>query len=133
MSCDSKEHCGHYKDRPKAQDYEVNDLIKPDENEPDEYLYFHSNGEVRVRHGVGDMGERKAKETVRVFGLNNPGLKAERRAALKQYLRPQLGLLDELMSWVEEDRMEYVDQEIEATRLQPYWTIIRHFFSRVES
>ena len=53
IACASKEHCGHYKDRPRALPYDPDDLIKPDEHDPDDYLYFHSSGEVRVRHRDG--------------------------------------------------------------------------------
>jgi hypothetical protein len=40
ISCTSRDHCGHYKDHGSRGAYEAEDLIKPDEHEPDAYLYF---------------------------------------------------------------------------------------------
>jgi uncharacterized protein (TIGR02646 family) len=78
LSCDAdnQEHCGHYKDR-KGSPYNPEDLIKPDDDEPDDYLYFHSSGEVRPWSGIDEARERRAKETIRVFNLNYPSLNDE--------------------------------------------------------
>ena len=133
IACDSKEHCGHYKDRSKAPSYNPDDLIKPDEHDPDDYLYFHSSGEVRVRHrdGMTEHDRRRGDETIRVFHLNCGCLEGARYNALKQYRDRNTGLLEALMDCNENDRQSFIADEIEATKWEPFWTTIRHFFQKL--
>jgi uncharacterized protein (TIGR02646 family) len=133
IACDSKKHCGHYKDRPSALPYNPDDLIKPDEHNPDDYLYFHSSGEVRVRNrnGMTDQDQSRGSETIRVFNLDCGELKGARFKALKQYKDRNIGIMETLMEFDEPDRRAYIEEEIEATKWQPYWTTIRHFFEKV--
>ena len=135
IACDSKEHCGHYKDRPKAPPYNPDDLIKPDEHDPDGYLYFHSSGEVRVRHrdGMTEDDRRRGAETIRVFHLDCGRLKGARHKALNQYLDSNSGILEALMDFDENDRQVFIGEEIEATKWQPFWTTIRHFFEQLHA
>jgi uncharacterized protein (TIGR02646 family) len=128
IACGSKEHCGHYKDHPSAQPYEADHLIKPDQDDPEVYLYFHSKGEVRVRHGLGDADKHRASETIRVFGLNNGTLVRRRAEAVERYKEIFAKEFEELASWNQTDREEYLQGEIEATRWQAYATTIKHFF-----
>lgn len=132
LACDSKDHCGHYKDRSNAPAYNPDDLIKPDTHNPDDYLYFHSSGEVRVRHreGMTEADRHRGAETIRVFHLDCGRLKGARRKALKQYLDSNIGILDALMEFEELDRHDFITQEIEATKHDPYATTIKHFFEK---
>lgn len=130
-SCDADIHCGHYKDRPSAPSYDPNNVIKPDDHDPDRFFYFHSLGEVRMRPHLSSQDETMASETVRVFNLNAPELMASRRRALKIYSDRNLGMLEVLMSCSEEERAAFVKDEIEATKYDPHWTVIRHFFEKV--
>ena len=130
LACGSQDHCGHYKDRPGAPPYDPNELVKPDVHEPDDFFYFHSSGEVRLRPGLSDADEDRANETIRVFNLNCGELQANRRRALAIYLKKDPDILEALIDLDEADRQYFVDQEVEATRLDPYWTTIRHFFER---
>lgn len=133
LSCDSKDHCGQYKDRPTAHAYNPGELIKPDCDNPDDYLYFYSSGEVRVRHraNMTEADRRRGAETIRVFHLDCPSLEGGRHKALKQYLDRNLGIVEALMGFEEQHRQDFIDQEIEATKYDPYWTTIRHFFEKL--
>ena len=132
LACGSTENCGHYKDRGGAP-YNPDELIKPDFDDPDDYLYCHSSGEMRVRHRniMSDGDRRRGEETIRVFHLNCGHLRGGRKRALKQYLDRNTGILDALMEFDENDRQAFVGQEIEATKWEPYWTTIRHFFEKL--
>ncbi len=130
LACGSHEHCGHYKDRPNAPAYNPEQLIKPDEHDPEQCFYFHSSGEVRIREGLNTEDRYRATETIRVFGLDNRTLAGSRRAALSQYRQRVLGELDEMASWEPALREEYFRAEIEATRWDPYATTIKHFLQR---
>ena len=131
LSCDSCEHCGHYKDGPSAGCYNSDDLVKPDKDDPDQFFYFHSSGEVLPRSGIDTVQSRRAKETIRVFNLNCGVLKAARQRALRIYQERDLGFLEELMELEEEARQLFISDEIKNTRSDPYWTVIRHFFEKV--
>jgi uncharacterized protein (TIGR02646 family) len=133
LACGSKKHCGHYKDRPRAAPYNPDDLIKPDIHNPDDYLYFYSSGDVRVRNsdGMTEAERRRGSETIRVFNLDCGHLKGARHKALNQYLDSNTGILDALMDFEEHDRHDFITQEIEATKHDPYWTTIRHFFEKL--
>ncbi|HHY6930423.1 TPA: retron system putative HNH endonuclease [Burkholderia ambifaria] len=130
IACGSLEHCGHYKDR-SGSFYDPNELIKPDEHDPDEYLYFHSSGEVRVRERTPKVQaeERRAAETIRVFNLNAGSLRGKRKSAVDRYRNPED--LEEIMSWTDEDRALYIQQEIDETQWLPFSTTIRHFFEKL--
>ncbi|HQC51780.1 MAG TPA: TIGR02646 family protein [Lentisphaeria bacterium] len=131
LSCGAQGHCGHYKDHRNALPYNPNDLIKPDVDDPDTFLYFHSSGEVRVRGGTSEAETHRAKETIRVFNLNYGRLTAERRATLKIYRQSNPGILEELAQWDDQLRQDYIAEEIAANRNTPYVTVIRHFFEKV--
>ncbi|OAE11208.1 hypothetical protein AZH11_21105 [Pseudomonas simiae] len=127
LACGSDEHCGHYKDRPTAPLYDADQLVKPDEHDPEYYLYFHSSGEVRVRGSLSAEEQHRAAETIRVFGLDNGALIGARANAVRSYRKIKDQDIEELASWDEDDRNEYFLYEIESTRWQPYATTIKHF------
>ncbi|WP_323084558.1 retron system putative HNH endonuclease [Providencia alcalifaciens] len=126
LACGSNEHCGHYKDR-KGASYNPNNLIKPDEHDPDSYLYFHSTGEVLPRANIDENSRFCATETIRVFGLNSAALSGARSQVLSVYKKRVIGDIEELASWSEEERDAYFAYEIEETRWEPYSTTIKHF------
>lgn len=127
LACGSNDHCGHFKDRRDAPPYNADHLIKPDTHQVDDYLYFHSTGNVNARSGLDAQHNFVATETIRVFGLDNPALAGAREKALKLYRKLKDEELEELASWDEADRNEYLQGEIEATRWDPYASTIRHF------
>jgi uncharacterized protein (TIGR02646 family) len=136
FSCNgsNSQHCGHYKDH-GAGVYRPADLIKPDIDDPDVFFFISSNGEIRVRNTPTPSTrekqhkEHKAKETIRVFNLNLAILRGKREKALKQYKAKAGETLAELMSWPDESRIRYIQEELDKTKGDPYSTIIRHFLS----
>jgi uncharacterized protein (TIGR02646 family) len=132
LACVSVEHCGHYKDRPTGAAYDPDELIKPDEHDPSDYLYFHSSGEVRVRNnpGMTNTDRRRGSETIRVFNLDCGLLRGSRRKVLKKYTAGNPNILEELMQFEPADRLEFITQEIGATETEPHSTVIRHYFEK---
>lgn len=131
LSCDSLQHCGHHKDRPSTGCYNPADLVKPDKDDPDQFFYFHSSGEIRPRSGIDTGQSTRATETIRVFNLNCGKLRADRRRALRRYQERALGFIEELMELEEEARQLFISEEIKDTRADPHWTVIRHFFEKM--
>jgi len=128
LACGSIDHCGHYKDK-KGTPYNPNELLKPDEHNPDDYLYFHSSGKVRVRnqHQLPEADQRRAEETIRVFNLDCGVLRGKRKAAVDAYKQKNIDIFQELETFDPQDREEYVRQEIEDTRWEPFATAVKHF------
>lgn len=129
LSCSSLDHCGHYKDR-RGSHYDPRDLVKPDDDDPNEYFYFHSSGDVRVRSGLDVVKARRASETIRVFHLDCGSLQAERRRAIKSYLRRDPDMLEAISEFEESLRLAFIDQELQATSNEPHSAVIRHFFEK---
>lgn len=129
LACGAKEHCGHYKDRKGAAAYNPADLIKPDQDDPEQFLYFHSSGEVRPRMGenISPRDAFRASETIKVFGLDNSALTGACRNAVKQYRKMKDADLQEIASWSTAEREAYLQGEIVATQWEPYATTIKHF------
>lgn len=132
LACGSNDHCGHFKDRKQAEPYEPDDLIKPDTHSVDDYLYFHSAGEVRIRAELNARDAHIASETIRVFGLDNSALSGARVKALQAYRKLKDEELEEIASWDEAERNEYLQGEIDITRWDPYASTIRHFLQSCE-
>jgi len=133
LSCESHDHCGHYKDR-RGASYNPNDLIKPDEIDPDQFFYFHSSGEVRLRPDLqeGSQAHHKAKETIRVFNLDEPALVANRRNIWNSYKKRNPSIIDQLIDSDEDFRAEYIQEEIEKFRNSEFSTTIRHFLEQAQ-
>lgn len=131
FACGSQKHCGHYKDRPGTGVYNSNQLIKPDVHDPEPLLYIHSTGEVRVRPHLEAADIVRARETIRVFNLNEPSLKENRRRAVRIYLSRNPDLLSDLMTFSPEEQKAFIDDEVQATSSDPYCTTIKHLFETV--
>lgn len=88
-SCSQPHHCGKRKDE-LAGTYHLPDVVKPDVDEPRRFLQFLSDGRITVRANVGSAEQKRAAETIRVFGLDVRSLCAVRAAYLVEPLRHAL-------------------------------------------
>lgn len=68
--CKRETSCGICKDSRQTAQYDWKELIKPDEDDPDDYFVFVKNGTITLRLGLAPAAERKARETLRVFNLD---------------------------------------------------------------
>ena len=97
--CDLNEHCGHFKDRilpggePRA--YEATNLIKPDVDNPEDFLQFLPSGEVQAKTGLEKQLLNRATETIRVLNLKATTLMNAREGKIYLY-QQQLLALDDL-------------------------------------
>lgn len=130
-SCDNSEHCGRYKDS-KISDYDERNLIKPDENDPRNSLFFSPEGDINVKLGLSQEEQLKASETIRVFGLDAPNLVAARRTILRSYAQTakEHAELIELVFNENEENMKELIAEIyaeynKAILDQPFSTALR--------
>ena len=128
-SCDQQDSCGKHKDR-LASTYRWADLIKPDVDDPDDYLRFLSDGRIVARESLDVEARRRAEETLRVFNLDHDcgRLRHMRRNAAYGYV----GIIAELDEYAEADTglylqyLIYLQNELQAIRGKPFETAIRH-------
>lgn len=134
-SCDRKDSCGNFKEH-GAGPYNVQDLVNPCEDDPDDFFRFRETGTVEARLDQPKAYQDRANETIRVFNLNldpcgGRSLCAERRRVLEWYKGSEPDILATLEEWPAEDRMMFIQNEIAATSKQPFGTVIRHFFQEI--
>jgi uncharacterized protein (TIGR02646 family) len=126
-SCNRQDTCGKYKDH-NASPYSDADLLKPDVDDPDDYLIFVHDGTIQPRQGLNAVQQKRAQETLRVFNLDadHGALRQMRRAATSGYLQTaeELWLLADNFDDVEWQQL--LDDELAAIADLPFVTAIRH-------
>lgn len=126
-SCNNPNCCGFYKDSSATGSYSPDDLIKPDEEDPEEYFLFLATGHIKVRGGLSAVQQRRAEETLRVFNLNgkNTGLIWRRRNVARNY-RKTLEALMYIGSTATSKITEYIDQLLAEARNNEFYTTVKH-------
>ncbi|MDP2778968.1 retron Ec78 anti-phage system effector HNH endonuclease PtuB [Devosia sp.] len=122
-SCSRTDCCGKYKDV-KARPYDPKDLIKPDEEDPEDFFIFSANGSVSPRADPHKEKEKwhRAMETIRIFNLNGP-LQGIRHAAVRGYVTTFDALVNEVTP---KELNEWILSEVSNTVNGPFVTAIRH-------
>lgn len=132
-SCNRQGTCGDHKD--KCGDYDPAALIKPDEEDPDEYLVFDSQGGVHPKAGLSPDKHHRAQETIRILNLTGDGLPHMRRGAAEGYLQNLETWAAYASNFPEEEWRPIVEQELAQelanTAQLPFATAIRHTLVRV--
>ena len=128
-SCNRQEFCGKHKDM-RGRPYNSTDLIKPDEEDPEDYLVFDGFGSVRPKHGLSVTDDHRARETIRVFNLDCRVLQAIRRSELAGYVQTAETFAEMAEQFPREEWLPLLYEEIEATSHQPYATAIKHVLAR---
>lgn len=130
-SCLDESTCGKHKDKcdrpagsgPQAS-FDLNDLIDPSRDDPDEFLQFFADGTVRPRDGLSPEQARRAAETMRVFQLDSsPFLRKSREDAV----RPYVGAIDSLLPFGIDVVAKYVQSESAKIESAPFSTAIKHY------
>lgn len=74
VSCDSDSHCGKFKDSSNNPKYQIDNLIKPDLDNPSDYFVFSDKGKIVEKYDLSTSDKYKATETIRVLNLNESEL-----------------------------------------------------------
>ncbi|MBS99632.1 MAG: TIGR02646 family protein [Oceanospirillaceae bacterium] len=83
-SCGYHNRCGHHKDSSKVSGYDINDILKPDVDDPEFYFVFNSNGKISAKSSLSELDNKRAEETIRVFNLGGDvSLVGRRRTAIR--------------------------------------------------
>lgn len=124
-SCNKPGSCGKHKD---LQHYNAHDLIKPDIDDPEEYLQFLSTGRIVPQNELNPDQQRKAEETLRIFNLDHDRgpLRQMRQSAVAGYIQ-QAEELAEFATILDPDEFDhYRNGEVAAIADLPFATAIKH-------
>jgi uncharacterized protein (TIGR02646 family) len=124
-SCDQRDSCGHFKDH-GAGSYDVDNLINPCCDDPDDFFIFQADGTISIRDTISEADRRRASETLRVFSLDAKWgrLRAMRKAAVSGYVGDADAAFNE--GWLPDDIRAYFAEELEYACNLPFCTAIRH-------
>lgn len=127
--CPSTSHCGHYKDAELPggikRVYNSTLLLKPDIDDPDEYLQFLPSGELKAKQGISEDKEKRATETIIALNLRAPSLISARKNQIERYQEQVNSLMDLLVELDEDAWEEYEEIKQQATKVA-YRTAIKH-------
>lgn len=125
-SCSRQDSCGKHKDG--CGPYAHADLIKPDDEDPDLFFVFVSDGTIALRSGIQAQQRHRAAETLRIFNLDaeHGPLRHMRHAAAVGYLQTAEEFQRFAAAFPESEWRPLLQQEIDAIAHLPFTTAIRH-------
>lgn len=126
-SCNRPDTCGDRKD--KCGSYPYQDLIKPDDEDPEAFLVFSPNGTVRPRAHLKPQEYHRAKETIRILGLDG-ALNQIRLAEVCGYIQTAEYFSEIAKQFDEDEWLPLLWEEIHNTSHLPFSTAIKHVLTR---
>lgn len=131
-SCKDEKSCGKHKDKcnvvgstGKCRPFNADHVIDPCVDDPEEFMWFISNGTISPREGLSVENLHRYSETMRIFQLNeSPLLRKSREDAVRPYIRA----LDALRVAGPEVFRAYIKGELAMLDSTPFATAVRHFF-----
>lgn len=126
-SCNRQETCGKYKDQCGV--YIHTDLIKPDAEDPEEFLVFSPDGSVHPRANLSPADHHRAAETIRILNLNGV-LRQIRYSEIYGYVQTAEEFAEMASHFVESEWLPLLQDELRKTEQLPYATAIKHVLTR---
>ncbi|EMG9304349.1 retron Ec78 anti-phage system effector HNH endonuclease PtuB [Citrobacter freundii] len=87
--CASNIHCGHYKDQLLIggikRSYDPNSLIKPDIEDPENFLQFSDSGKIKPIDELTEPMRKRAENTISALNLDCSALNLSRKNQIKRY------------------------------------------------
>lgn len=122
-SCNRLNTCGKRKDSCGLYPHE--NLIKPDEEDPEDFLVFTPNGSVQPRATLSDRDRYRAEETIRILGLNG-ALTQIRLEGVRGHLETALAIQEMAQQYPTEQWLPFLEEELARTADFPFATAIKH-------
>lgn len=126
-SCKRAGTCGDHKDKCGA--YPHQDLIKPDVEDPEDFFVFTPSGAIRPRANLPPHDQQRAKETIRILGLDG-ALNQIRRSEVAGYIQTAEAFAEMAATFSEDEWLPLLQEEIQNTAHLPFATAIRHVLTR---
>jgi uncharacterized protein (TIGR02646 family) len=87
--CDSRKHCGHYKDEEVKgvgkRIYDPHKLLKADNDNPDDFFQFVDTGAINVKTGISQNKVERAEVTINALNLDHSALNDSRESVIKSF------------------------------------------------
>lgn len=130
-SCVDKNTCGKHKDdcniisgTGRKRAFNIDDIIDPSIEDPDEYFLFVYDGTVCVRAGLSAKQSHRAAESIRVFNLAES---AYLRTSRQDAVQPYKHAIDSLLPLGPEVVKKYVQAQFSAIDSAPFSTAVKHY------
>lgn len=118
-------HCGIYKDA-GAGKYNISELIKPDVDDPNNYLLFLTSGLVIAHPSLTGAALRKAEETIRVFNLNGGSALINSRRNVIRAIQKEIDELYQMQDELGEDWSSFLDDALTNVCGKEFQTALEH-------
>lgn len=129
-SCNDERTCGRHKDKLRWPDrrlkYDPSDLLDPAVDDPEAFLLFIPDGSVSPRADLDEQAQRRARETIRVFQLNESAYLTRAR---QDAVRPYVSLVSALIALGPELFRQFIATELQSAADAPHGTAIKHFLT----
>ncbi|PVZ42332.1 retron Ec78 anti-phage system effector HNH endonuclease PtuB [Pseudomonas sp. CC120222-01a] len=122
-SCNRPNTCGKQKDSCGLYPHE--DLIKPDIEDPEDFLVFTPNGSVQPRASLSNRDRCRAEETIRILGLDG-ALTQIRLEQVRGYLETAWAIQEMAQQYPTEQWLPFLEDELARTANLPFATAIKH-------
>lgn len=126
-SCNRAGSCGDHKD--KCGNYPPGDLIKPDEEDPEQFLVFSDDGSIHPRAGLSDRDRQRAEASIRIFHLDGV-LNQIRRSEVAGYVQTAEEFAEMAEVFPEDQWLPLLEEEIANIANLPFSTAIKHVLTR---
>ncbi|WP_086775288.1 retron Ec78 anti-phage system effector HNH endonuclease PtuB [Vibrio coralliirubri] len=117
--------CGIYKDA-GAGKYNIAELLKPDQDDPSDYLLFLTSGMVVAHPSLTGGSLRKAEETIRVFNLNGDSALFNSRRKAIGAIQKEIDELYQMQDELGDDWQSFLDEALTGVCGQEFQTALEH-------
>ncbi|MFZ4802600.1 MAG: retron Ec78 anti-phage system effector HNH endonuclease PtuB [Chlorobium sp.] len=126
-SCNRNHSCGKHKDSLAGQ-YNYQDIIKPDEEDPDHFFCFTQHGTIEIRQHLSERDRHRASETLRIFNLDaqHGPLRSMRKSTLQGYLQTAEEFAAMAEQFEEKEWRPLLEEELYRIKDLPFATAIKH-------
>jgi uncharacterized protein (TIGR02646 family) len=114
--------CGHYKDNQDSSD-----LIKPDRDDPSDFLKFSAMGRVEVKSNLDDCQRIRAKTTIEVLNLNEQNLVNERQKTISKF-QEEVNEIYNLKIEEQKKYFDYLEEYIKKQKISFKTALLQVYF-----
>jgi len=122
-SCNRRDSCGKHKDG--LPPYKHQDLIKMDDEDPEDFLEFLPDGNVVPIKGLSAVDKHRAEETIRIFNLNG-ALRQIRETEIIGYGQTAAEFAIYAAEFDEAEWLPLLQDELRKIKDLPFTTAIKH-------
>jgi len=117
--------CGIYKDN-GAGSYKITEVIKPDVENPNDFLLFLTSGKVVPKPSLTGIALKKAEETIRVFNFNADSTLFNSRKNAILAIKQEIDDLYQMQDELKDDWVTFLDDSLDGVQGEEFQTALEH-------